>query len=83
MTLIAPQASLDRSSPVIDVGVVRIPVYSSKTLSQNDIITDMSPYVVAIDPDVTVDSDGNGVYEDDFSSAAGSGITITATDIIF
>jgi hypothetical protein len=83
VTLIAPQASLDRSSPVIDVGVVRIPVYSSKTLSQNDIITDMSPYVVAIDPDVTVDSDGNGVYEDDFSSAAGSGITITATDIIF
>lgn len=26
----------------------------------------MSPYTVSIDPDVTTDGDGNGVYEDDF-----------------
>ena len=82
VTLIAPQASLDRSSPVINVGTVRIPVYKTSSLLKEDIITDMSPYSVSIDPDVTLDSDGNGVYEDDFITS-GSGVDITATDIIF
>lgn len=26
----------------------------------------MSPYTVSIDPDITTDTDGNGIYEDDF-----------------
>ncbi len=64
----APQASLDRSSPVINVGVIRIPVYKSSSITMTDIITDMSPYSVSIDPDVTTDANGNGIYEDDFIS---------------
>ena len=26
----------------------------------------MSAYTVSIDPDITIDTDGNGIYEDDY-----------------
>lgn len=82
MTLLAPIASLDRSSPILDVGTLRIPVYTSRTINQSEIITDMSPYVVSIDPDITQDADNNGVYEDDFTMS-GADIQVTQDQIIF
>ena len=83
VTLLAPQAGLDRSSPVVDIPTpLRVPVYQTLTLSKDDIITDMSPYTVAIDPDVTLDSDNNWVFDDDFVTW-GSGITVTPTGISF
>lgn len=67
VTLIAPQASLDRSPPVLDVsGDYRVPVYQTLRLELSDIVTDMSPYTLSIDRDTTRDSDGNGESDDDF-----------------
>ena len=42
----------------------------------------MSSYTVTIDPDTTLDSDGNGIYDDDFISS-GSGISVGSTALIF
>jgi hypothetical protein len=36
----------------------------------------MSPYTLTIDPDITIDGDKNGIYEDDFASNAPS-MTVT------
>jgi hypothetical protein len=70
VTLIAPQASLDRSPPVVDIaGRERIPVYQTRSKPLSDIITEMSSYTLTIDPDTTIDSDGNGIFDDDFSSS--------------
>jgi hypothetical protein len=83
VTLLAPQASLDRSNPVINIpGKLKVPVYQKLSLSRSDIITDMSSYTLGIDPDVTTDADGNWIFEDDFVTSA-SGMNITPTDIIF
>lgn len=65
--LFAPQASSDNSAPVIDIPEnIRIPVYSTKTLTMSEYITEMNTYTMAIDPDVTIDSNGNWVVDDDF-----------------
>jgi hypothetical protein len=81
VTLIAPQASLDRSSPVVDTSSLRIPVYSPYSIVKKDIITEWSIYSVMIDPDVTIDTDNNGIYDDDYVMSA-SGLIIGASDIV-
>lgn len=83
VTLFAPQASLDRSSPVINLPTnVRVPVYQSTTFSKDEMITDMSSYTLTVDPDVTQDTDKNGIYEDDFVSS-GSGVSIDTVNMVF
>jgi hypothetical protein len=73
VTLLAPMASLDRSAPVVNLpGSVRVPLSQVSIQPLTDIITDMSPYTLTIDPDITLDSDKNGIYEDDFASSAPS-----------
>ena len=62
--------------------MIRIPVYQTLSRSLADIITEMSSYTVTIDPDTTLDSDGNGIYDDDFISS-GSGISVGSTSLIF
>lgn len=63
----SPQASLDNSPPVVDISQkIRIPVYQSKSLKLSDFITEMSSYTVLIDSDITVDSNGDGIYDNDF-----------------
>ncbi len=42
----------------------------------------MSPYTLTIDPDTTIDSDGNGIFDDDFTTSSG-GVTITGDRLIF
>ncbi len=42
----------------------------------------MSRYQVTLDPDITTDENGNGVYDDDFSRS-GSGFTLTDTNMRF
>jgi hypothetical protein len=59
-----------------------VPVYQKTSLILSDIITDTSPYTVSVDPDITLDSDANGNYEDDYITS-GSGIALSATDISF
>lgn len=60
ITLLAPLASLDNSAPVVDIpSKIQIPVYQSQTFALKDIISDMSPTNISIDPDTSVDEDGN------------------------
>lgn len=83
MTLLAPLASLDRSSPVINMpSNIRVPVYQSGSLQIADYISDMSPFSIMIDPDVTTDADENGIFDDDFTTDE-SGIMISDTEIRF
>lgn len=69
ITLIAPLASLDRSRPVLDLDRVRIPVYQEKKYLLRDLISETSQYAFSIDPDTTVDTSGNGIYEDDYTES--------------
>lgn len=48
----------------------------------SDFITEMSTYSVSIDPDVTQDEDGDGIYDNDYTRSA-SGVTVTDTSIVF
>lgn len=60
VTLLSPQAFLDKSAPVIDIPEkIRVPVYQQTSFDLKNFITDRSAYTVSIDPDITVDSDKN------------------------
>ncbi len=60
VTLLAPLAALDNSAPVVDIASkIQIPVYGKMDFDLKDIISDMSPTHVSIDPDTTVDEDKN------------------------
>lgn len=68
VTLIAPQASLDKSPPVVDIaGRERLPVYQTSKKNISDIVTEMSDYTFSIDPDTSIDSDNDGIFDNDFS----------------
>lgn len=68
VTLIAPQASLDKSPPVVDIaGRERLPVYQTSKQNISDIVTEMSDYTFSVDPDTSVDSDNDGIFDNDFS----------------
>lgn len=65
--LFAPTASSDVSPPLVTIdSEIRVPVYQQRGILLRDIITEMSNYTVSVDPDLTRDTDGNGVYNDDF-----------------
>lgn len=75
-------ASLDRSAPVVNIpDTLRVPVYQTLSTSLEDTITDMSPYTITLDSDITTDVDANGVYEDDFL-ANGTGYTLSPESLI-
>lgn len=83
VTLLAPQRGSDTTPPVISLGgALRVPVYATTTIPLEEIVTELSEYDVSIDIDTTVDADANGIYEDDFVTA-GSGVTVTDTELIF
>jgi hypothetical protein len=83
VTLLAPQASLDRSPPVLELpSSIRIPVYQSQKYLLSDIVTDMSAYSFLIDPDITQDENANTFFEDDFTST-GIGMNIDNESVSF
>lgn len=45
-------------------------------------ITETSSYSIEIDADITVDSDGNGIYDDDFASQ-GTGFLLSNSTLTF
>lgn len=82
-TLVAPQFGSDATSPVISLtDAIRVPVYAQEKFQFSDIITELSSYSVQIDEDTSVDADGNGVYDDDFSSAR-TNVLISDQEIVF
>lgn len=83
ITLLAPQASLDQTGPLITLDdTIRIPVYKTRTLSYADIITDVSPYTVSIDPDITQDENLDGNPTNDFTGST-QGIQLSDSSITF
>lgn len=81
--LFAPQASSDDGAPLVDLPArIRLPIYSKKTFKISDILTDLSDATISIDSDMGIDSDGNGIYEDDFS-LSGTGFSISQYDLEF
>lgn len=67
VVLISPQTASDETPPVIsNMDNLRIPVYSKMTFPFSEIISELSGFSTLIDVDTSVDSDGNGVYDDDF-----------------
>lgn len=58
--LFTPQASSDTSAPDLDIrDTIRVPVYQSRDIPLQSIITETNPYTLKIDPDISQDSDGN------------------------
>lgn len=81
--LFSPQASSDDGAPVIDLPTrIRLPIYSTKTYKISDILTDLSNVTLAIDSDLTVDSNNNGIPDDDFLPS-GTGFTLNSYDLVF
>lgn len=83
VVLLSPQLSSDSSNPVISLSErVRVPVYVEKKFPISDFITELSGFSIQIDENMNVDSDGNGVYDDDFDSNR-SNVKISDQEIIF
>lgn len=83
VTLLAPQLSADTSAPQLDIPeVTRIPVYQQYAYSLRDFVSEINEYTLELDPDVSTDSDGNWVFDDDFASS-GTGFVIDKNSISF
>jgi hypothetical protein len=80
VTLLAPLASLDRSSPVITLTEQRVPVYQSKSIPLSEVVSDMSDVTIRADDDITVDTNRNWVFEDDFTTQSDT-LSISSSDI--
>jgi hypothetical protein len=81
VTLLSPQKIFDTSAPEIDIPeVVRVPVYQNISLPLGDAISEMHSYIVSLDPDISQDENGNGVYDDDFSTG-GANIVVSGKSL--
>ncbi len=81
--LLAPQAASDNGAPILDIpSRLRLPIYSTKKYSIADILTDQSAVIMTIDGDTSTDDNGNGIFEDDFTTS-GNGFSITSQDLSF
>jgi hypothetical protein len=59
-TMFTPQASSDTSAPDLDIrDIIRVPVYQSRDIPLQSIITETNPYTLKVDPDISQDTDGN------------------------
>ncbi len=83
VVLFAPQASSDDGAPVVDLPTrIRLPIYATKTYRITDILTDLSQATITIDSDLMVDSNNNGVSDDDFA-VFGTGFQISDQILTF
>ncbi len=80
--LFSPQVSSDDGAPLIDLPTrIRLPIYSTKSYKISDILTDLSNATLAIDSDLTIDTNGNGIPDDDFGTNS-SKFTLTPFDLV-
>ncbi|MBC7503535.1 VCBS repeat-containing protein [Candidatus Gracilibacteria bacterium] len=81
--LLSPQTTSDDGAPIIDLpSRIRLPIYSKKSYKISDILTDLSAASITIDSDLTTDTNGNGIFDDDFTTI-GDGFVISNSDISF
>lgn len=66
--LLSPQLENDTGAPIVDFpSKIRVPVYLNRTYAIKDIIIDLNRSSVKIDEDITVDANGDGIHDNDFS----------------
>lgn len=86
VVLLSPQSASDKTAPVVAFpgggNKIRIPVYAAASYKFDDIITELSDYDVRVDADTSVDSDKNGIFDDDFVKSA-TGVNIASENITF
>lgn len=81
--LLAPQASSDDGAPIVDLpSRIRLPIYSTREYKTSDILTDLSSASMSIDNDLTIDSNNDGISDNDFATS-GTGFEITAQALKF
>lgn len=81
--LIAPQASLDKTPPIVDIpSFLRIPVYTEREYLQSEVITEAGTYAIQADVDAATDTNGDGVPNNDLVSS-GTGFSQTPTLLRF
>ncbi len=67
--LLSPQTTSDDGAPIVDLpSRIRLPIYSTKSYKISDILTDLSSASITIDSDLTTDTNGNGIFDDDFTT---------------
>ena len=83
VVLLSPQIASDSSNPVISLSErIRVPVYVEKKFPISDFVTELSDFTIQIDENINIDSDANGVYDDDFDSTRNH-VKISDQEIIF
>jgi hypothetical protein len=83
VTLLAPQAASDDGAPIIDLPTeIRLPIYTTRSYVLSDILTDLSAATLTVDSDITSDTDGNTIFDDDFVSASPTA-NISIRDLTF
>ncbi len=81
--LFAPQASSDDGAPIVDLPTkIRLPIYATASYKISDILTDLSHAAIMIDSNLTIDSDKNGIVDDDFATS-GTGFEISNQMLTF
>lgn len=81
--LMAPQASSDDGAPIIDLPTqIRLPIYSTREYKIADILTELSQAHISIDGDITIDTNNNGISDDDFATS-GNGFLVSEQIITF
>jgi hypothetical protein len=77
--LLAPQASSDDGSPIVDLpSRIRLPIYSTREYKITDILTAN----ITIDNDLTTDSNNDSISDNDFA-VSGTGFEITTQSLKF
>lgn len=73
--LLSPHSGSDSTTPVVNLSDnIRIPVYSKMTIALDRHITELSSYRVTLDADNTVDSNKDGVFDNDFENTSEASI---------
>ncbi len=67
--LLSPQIASDTTSPIVSLSEkIRVPVYGTRQIELDEVITELSSYNVRIDADANTDANGNGILDDDFET---------------
>lgn len=79
--LISAQRENDTGAPVVDLpSQLRIPVYAKRSFPLKDILSDLGIATLRIDEDTTIDSNNDGIYDNDFTPS-GSRFSLSSSDL--
>lgn len=77
VTLLAPQTGADTDPPLIDLpDSLSIPVYTSLDVDLKSAILEQNDYTLTWDSDLTKDTSGNSIPDDDLAGTSGNGMAL-------